>query len=267
MATSSSDPRAQASTTQAAALRRDALREAALCYGALLLLVALARMLAGFSPWFGLKATLIFVAGCACVRVGLAMHAPHARFGAANRLTLFRLALIALLGALFGETPDDTRAVLWGTIVLATVTAVLDTFDGPLARAAGMASAFGARFDMESDALLVLVLSALVLQFDKAGAWVLAAGLMRYAFVLATHAWPWLGAPLAPSLRRKAVCVVQITGLIVCLGPIISRPWSSAIAAASLALLSWSFAADIVALWRQHRRAAATLPCRTEGTE
>ena len=45
---------------------------------------------------------------------------------------------------------------------------------------------------METDALLVLVLCLLVLHFDKAGAWILAAGLMRYAFVLATKLWPWL---------------------------------------------------------------------------
>ena len=45
------------------------------------------------------------------------------------------------------------------------------------------ASSFGARFDMETDALLILVLAALVWQHGKAGPWILAAGLMRYAFV------------------------------------------------------------------------------------
>jgi len=239
----------------AAALRRDAWREMAAGYGVLLLCIAGARALGDFGPWFGVKATLLFAAGCACVRLGLAQHAPHTRFGAANRLTLLRLALIALLGALFGEAPAEPHALAWGVVLLATLTAVLDTFDGPLARAAGMASPFGARFDMESDALLVLVLSVLVYSFDKAGAWVLAAGLMRYAFVAAASMWPWLAAPLAPALRRKTVCVVQITSLIVCLGPIIARPWSTAIAAASLALLAGSFIADIVALWRQQQRA------------
>ena len=87
----------------------------------------------------------------------------------------------------------------------------------------GLASEFGARFDMETDALLMLVLCLLVLHFGKAGAWVLAAGVMRYAFVLAARLWPWLARPLPPSRRRKAVCVVQITSLIVCLGPIVPR--------------------------------------------
>ena len=45
------------------------------------------------------------------------------------------------------------------------------------------ASAFGARFDMETDAALILILSLLVWQHGKAGAGSLRCGLMRYAFV------------------------------------------------------------------------------------
>ncbi len=235
-----------------AALRRDAGREALAC----LLLLGLAAgglVLAGaLAHWFVLKALAVFLLGCAAVLYGLARHAPHARFGAANRVTLARLALIALLAGGIGEPLPDPVGMAWGTVVLATLAALLDALDGPLARAQGLASEFGARFDMESDALLVLVLSLLVWQFDKAGAWVIAAGLARYAFVLAGKARPWLTRGLPPSTRRKTVCVVQITCLIICLGPIITRPWSQAIAAASLALLFHSFAADL--LWLARRR-------------
>jgi hypothetical protein len=66
---------------------------------------------------------------------------------------------------------------------------------------------------MESDALLILVLSVLVWQHDKAGAWVLLGGLMRYAFVAAAWAWPWLGGPLRSTLRGKTVAVAFIAGL------------------------------------------------------
>jgi hypothetical protein len=120
--------------------------------------------------------------------------------------------------------------------------------DGPLTRASVLASAF----DMESDALLALVLCLLVVHFDKAGAWILAAGLMRYLFVLAAVPWPWMARPLPPSQRRKAVRVAQITTRIVCLEPIIVA-WSQALAAASLATLGWSFAIDVAWLIR-HRR-------------
>lgn len=236
-----------------AALRRDAWREAAACFALLALLSGAVALQASFSPWFHLKAAVVFGGAFALVLAGLAAHAPHARFGPANRVTLVRLVLVALLAAGVGEAMADPAALAWGAIVVATVAALLDALDGPLARARGTASAFGARFDMECDALLTLVLCLLVLHFGKAGAWVLAAGLMRYAFVLAAHPWPWLAQPLPPSWRRKTVCVVQITSLIVCLGPIIDVPWSRAIAAASLVMLAASFAIDIAWLARRQR--------------
>ena len=189
-----------------------------------------------WGPAFALQCLAVYGLGAACMLAGLRGHAPHARFGAANALTLMRLAMIALLAGLVGRPlPPDPAPLAWAVVIFATVTAVLDAADGPLARGQRLASDFGARFDMECDALLVAVLCLLIVQFDKAGAWVLAAGGMRYAFVLAARAWPWIARPLFPSWRRKAVCVVQITLLIVCLGPVISRPASQAIAALGLA--------------------------------
>ena len=98
----------------------------------------------------------------------------------------------------------------------------LDGVDGALARGRGEASEFGARFDMETDALLILVLAALVWQHDKAGAWILLAGLLRYLFVAASYVLPWLGAALPPSRRRQTVCVVQIVSLIGALAPLVA---------------------------------------------
>ncbi|MDM0111209.1 CDP-alcohol phosphatidyltransferase family protein [Variovorax sp. J22R133] len=238
--------------THLPALRRDARRDASLC---LLLLVALACCASALGPptaWFVAKAVIVFAAACGFMLRELHRHAPHARFGAANRVTLGRLGLIALLAAEVGEPLVDPVTTAWAAIVVATTAALLDALDGPLARASGLASEFGARFDMESDALLVLVLCLLVLHFDKAGAWVVAAGLMRYAFVGAAWRWRWMARPLPPSQRRKAVCVAQITCLIVCLGPIIDTAWSEALAAVSLSVLTASFAIDVAWL-RRHR--------------
>jgi len=208
---------------------------------------------AGFGVDYALKALLVFAAGAALVWAALPAAHPHPRFGAANRLTLARFALSCGLAALVGESFAQPDAVAWIVVVTATVTAVLDAADGPLARRSGLASGFGARFDMETDAWLTLVLCALVVQFDKAGAWVLASGLMRHAFVAAARAWPWLAAPLPPSRRRQAVCVVQITALIVCLGPIVPRWAASALAALALAALTLSFAVDLRWLARARR--------------
>jgi phosphatidylglycerophosphate synthase len=116
-----------------------------------------------------------------------------------------------------------------------------------------MASAFGARFDMETDAALLLVLAVLAWQLGKAGPWVLAVGLMRYAFVAAGAAAPWLRDPLPPSFRRKAVCAVQMVALVAALAPIVAPRASALLAAAALAALCYSFAADVRWL-RRHAR-------------
>uniref|UniRef100_UPI003F48CEE6 CDP-alcohol phosphatidyltransferase family protein n=1 Tax=Variovorax sp. LT1R16 TaxID=3443728 RepID=UPI003F48CEE6 len=241
-----------------ATLRRDAARAVtcvALLLAAGLAVVAFAAPLHGMSLWLVPKAMAVFGIGALLMWAGLATHAPHARFGAANGITLGRLALIALLAATLGESSADTAAFGWALVALATVAALLDAVDGPVARRRHEASAFGARFDMETDALLILVLCALVLQQGKAGAWILASGAMRYAFVAAAWRWPWLAHPLPPSLRRKAVCVAQIATLIVCLGPVVEASWASLVAGAGLLALIGSFAVDVH--WLVRHRAHA----------
>jgi hypothetical protein len=46
------------------------------------------------------------------------------------------------------------------------------------------------------------------------------------------------------------VCVVQVVALIAALVPRVGSPAASAIAAAGLAALAWSFLVDILWLWR-----------------
>jgi phosphatidylglycerophosphate synthase len=225
-----------------------------------------ALLLYGFGAWLVWRGL-----GAGAVRGGAAVHPrsgaqaqpclgaathPHARFGAANRVTLGRMAAVVALGACVGEpvlAAGGPPAAAWAVVVVATLAALLDAVDGALARRSGLASAFGARFDMETDAAFTLVLAALVYHAGQAGAWALAAGLMRYAFVAAAAAWPWLAAPLAPSRRRQAVCVATITALIVALAPVVPAPLAGALAAAATALLALSFAVDVRALARARR--------------
>src|SRR5687767_7356864 len=79
----------------------------------------------------------------------------------------------------------------WTLVGLASTGAMLDLVDGPIARRTGRTSAFGARFDMETDAFLVLTLSVLVWRAGHAGPWVILSGLLRYAFVAAGWVVPW----------------------------------------------------------------------------
>lgn len=202
-------------------------------------------------PRLGLRAAVL-AAGGGSVLLGLALrHLRAAEFGAANSVTLARAALTVLLAALLGTAP--TPALGWTLVGLGTAAVALDGVDGALARRRNEASEFGARFDMEIDALLILVLAGLVWYHGKAGVWVLAAGLLRYVFVAASSALPWLGAALPPSRRRQAVCVVQIVSLLAALVPVIVQPWSSALALAGIAALLWSFAVDVRWLARHAR--------------
>ncbi len=138
-----------------------------------------------------------------------------------------------------------------------TAVMLLDGLDGWVARRTGTETPFGARYDMEIDAFLMLVLSTLVWLADRAGVWVLLIGGMRYLFVAAGRVVPSLRGPLFPSLRRKVVCVIQGVALLVCLGPVIPGGVAVAAAAIALALLSWSFGVDTVWLLRQRARGAA----------
>lgn len=184
-----------------------------------------------------------FLVIAALALAGIGRHHPFARVGLANLVTGARGVLTAIVAAALVEAPSQDLA--WALVAMSIAAVVLDGFDGWAARSQGVASAFGARFDMEVDAFLILALSALVWRFDKAGAWVLASGLMRYGFIVAGFAWPWFDRPLPASRRRQAVCVVQIAGLVAALSPLVPHPLSAWVAGLSLAALAWSFWVDV----------------------
>lgn len=165
-------------------------------------------------------------------------------------MTAVRALVVACIAGLIFREPSFTTGVI--AAAAASLAAVLDGVDGWLARRAGMASRFGARFDMEVDAALIFVLSVLAALYGKAGGWIVVCGLMRYGFVAAGRLWPWMNGPLPQSTRAKAVCVFQVLALIVLMIPPVRPPISSAIAFAGLAALSCSFAVDVLWLW-DHR--------------
>ncbi|TDC47514.1 CDP-alcohol phosphatidyltransferase family protein [Actinomadura sp. KC345] len=168
--------------------------------------------------------------------------------GPADHVTLARVVLTGGVAALVaGHLMGDGHT--WALVALASVALVLDGVDGRVARRTGTASKLGARFDMEVDALLVLVLSVQVAW--SAGAWVLAIGAMRYVFGAAAWAAPWLRGDLRPSIARKAVAVVQGVALTVAAAGVV--PHAGALVAAALALLVWSFGRDVAWLFaRRH---------------
>jgi phosphatidylglycerophosphate synthase len=172
---------------------------------------------------------------------------PFPRFGPANQITSIRAALVALLVALVGE--PGSVAAAWMAVALGATAMALDGVDGWAARRWGTASAFGARFDVETDAALIQVLAVLVWVDGKAGAWILSAGLLRYGFVAAGWMVPWMQRPLPGSFRARAICIVQVAALLAALAPLTSPPASAAVALAGLLALSYSFWIDTRWLW------------------
>ncbi|WP_433273885.1 CDP-alcohol phosphatidyltransferase family protein [Actinosynnema sp. CS-041913] len=175
--------------------------------------------------------------------------------GPADRVTLGRGVLVGGVTALVVDGAGTTVLV-----VLASVALALDFVDGRVARRTGTTSPLGARFDMEVDAFLILVLSVHVA--GTFGPWVLAIGAMRYAFVAASAVAPWLRGELPPSFARKAVAAVQGVLLVAAASGIV--PFADVFVGLALAALVWSFGRDVRRL-RRSRVPVATAATPVKG--
>jgi phosphatidylglycerophosphate synthase len=208
----------------------------------------------GLTPGGWLAGAAYAVVSCVALGVGLRRHRAR-RLGAANVVTLVRSSLVAGVTALAaGATGGGAVAVMMG---LAAVALLLDGVDGQVARRTGTSSALGARFDMETDAFLILVLSVYVAQ--STGWWVLAIGALRYVFVAVALLLPWLRAALPPRFGRKVVAATQGIVLAVAASGLVHEPIAVASVAAALALLMWSFGRDVRWLWHARRPAGAAV--------
>jgi phosphatidylglycerophosphate synthase len=195
---------------------------------------------------------------CAALTQGM-RQAGTAVLGPADRVTLTRATLVGGVSALVLDSFDRHVPVV-ALVILATVALVLDAVDGQVARRTGTVTALGARFDMEVDASLLLVLSLYVAR--PLGVWVLGIGLMRYAFVAAAWVLPWMRAGLPPRYWRKVVAAIQGVVLVFAAADVLPEPLTALAVTAALALLVESFGRDVVWLW-QHRPAVAAAPGQT----
>ncbi len=175
-------------------------------------------------------------------------------------MTLLRAVVVAPLAGFIGEPSAETYS--FGLVAVAILAFVMDWVDGRVARATNTASPFGARLDMELDGLTVLLLAGLAFWLDRAGAWVLAAGLARYAFIGAGWIWPWMEAQLPPAPRRAVACGLGVTALVACLAPW-HLPWAAlpwmgpSLALAAVVILVGSFAIDVAWLWQNRHQVSA----------
>lgn len=179
------------------------------------------------------------------------------RLGAANAVTLGRATLLGGVVALVCDSAGRPAVPVALLVALAGVALLLDGVDGQVARRTGTVTRLGARFDVETDAVLLMVLSLFVAR--SLGWWVLLIGGLRYLFVAAAWLLPWLRGELAPRWSRKAVAAVQGITLVVLSSGALPGQSAGIVAGTALALLVWSFGRDIAGLWR---RRVVAVPAR-----
>ena len=217
-----------------------------------LLIVLAATVSLGALGWLvgiscGVVTNLLLTQGL--IRVGTVAMGP------ADRVTLARATLVGGVAALIADSFGGPISV--PTLVLLTsVALVLDAVDGGVARRTGTTSPLGARFDMEVDAFLILVLSVYVARVTGDW-WVLTIGAARYLFAVAGWLQPWLRGVLPPRFWRKVVAAIQGVVLTIAAAQVLPTWLSSTALAVSLALLTESFGRDVWWL-RAHRVATTT---------
>jgi phosphatidylglycerophosphate synthase len=159
-------------------------------------------------------------------------------FGLGNAVTTFRFVLTV---GLVLEAPMHAGPAL---ACFAAVILLLDAVDGALARRARKCTPFGARFDMEADAFLVLAASFVVFHAGHMGPLVLAGGALRYAYVafLGLVGRSEVEAPRSDFAR--VVFVIYVLSLVVALWPL--APWHRPLMWLSTLLLVASFTRSLV---------------------
>jgi phosphatidylglycerophosphate synthase len=184
------------------------------------------------------------------------------RLGPADQITLGRAVLVCGVAALACSALVSGAHHPIALPMLAGVALALDAVDGWTARRTRTASPLGARFDMEVDAFLIVVLSMYVAR--DLGVWVLAIGAARYAFVAAGWVMPWMRLStermLPPRYWRKVVAATQ--GVVLTYAAAEIPPHTASIVAlgVALALLAESFGRDVWWLWAT-ARPPAQLTC------
>jgi len=161
--------------------------------------------------------------------------------GGADAITALRVGLCAAMALL-----PPARLSPWaaGPVLLAFA---LDGVDGWWARRTHTVSRFGAAFDQEADALLVAMTSAALVIAGGAPGWVLAAGALRYGYVIVVHGLGLHGEAPRSTLARYVFATVMVALIVALARP---GPLTRIAACAATLLLGWSFARSLWWSWR-----------------
>lgn len=169
-------------------------------------------------------------------------YTPQGVFGAANAVSLSRLLLLCAFGTLVVRPGPREAALL--VLIFA-----LDGLDGWLARRQSTCSAFGARFDMEVDALMVLLVGFMLFGNERLPAFILVPGALRYAYVLALWVVPGRLREAPASRFGRYGFTLMAVALCASTWPL---PWHRPFAALASLVIVLSFARSL--LWSISQR-------------
>ena len=186
-------------------------------------------------------------------------------FNLPTALTWLRIVLIPVFVAIY-YLPDDwgspsTRN--WTAMWVFAVAAITDWLDGWLARRWGQTSAFGAFLDPVADKLMVAAALILLVQLNRADAWLAIIIIGREIAISALREWmAQLGKSknVAVALVGKVKTVAQMTAIIALL------LWEPVIPGVSTPLLGTValWVAAILTLWSMFHYLRLALPHLTE---
>ncbi len=141
-------------------------------HGSLILVASLLSLYAGQIFWIIGAASFSFIYYIASHFIFLQQYRPFG--GWANGITFLRLCILLISASIFHLFESLHLFIIFGSII------TLDYFDGFIARKKNLQSDFGLYFDMETDALFVLLASFVLYLEGLAPWWVLIPGLLRY---------------------------------------------------------------------------------------
>jgi CDP-diacylglycerol--glycerol-3-phosphate 3-phosphatidyltransferase len=155
----------------------------------------------------------------------------------ATWLTLARGLVIAIVAG-FATAPIPAGALAWAPGVLYSLAALADRLDGAVARRTARVTQLGARLDVMTDAVGLLIAPLVGVRWGRLPPWYLALGLAYPTFRLAlglrrTLGWPTYPERLAPDPRARFFAGVQMTVVAAALYPVlpVSIAWTAATAA------------------------------------
>ncbi len=233
--------------TQALPVSRAGLDAGATVLGSVLLGTLLVVFLGGNWPVQICGVTVGLVVPC--VAAGSIVRRTPLVVTDADRITLFRAVLTGACATVVVLSLAEVVPLRsWALFGLALPAVFLDAVDGWVARRSKNSSPAGGRLDMETDAILLMILSVpLAVSVDP---WVVVIGAMRYLFLAASWLRPALAKPLAFSQFRRVVAGAQGVVLAGAVMPAVPVPAAAVATGVALAFLTISFGRDVVTLER-----------------